>query len=64
MSGYYQPEQLKKFAEIGEGNAELAEKFFAYYGAVFQEGALTGREKAIIALGRGARGTVSLLHRC
>ena len=50
MSGYYRPEQLKKFADIGEGNPELAEKFFAYYDAVFQEGALSGREKALIAL--------------
>ncbi len=50
MSGYYRPEQLGKFADIGEGNPELAKKFFAYYDAVFQEGALSGREKALIAL--------------
>ena len=30
--------------------SELAEKFFAYYNAVFEEGALTAREKSLIAL--------------
>ena len=29
---------------------ELADKFFSYYDSVFQEGALSGREKALIAL--------------
>ena len=29
---------------------DLAEKFFAWYNAVFAEGALTGREKSLIAL--------------
>lgn len=50
MSEYYRPDQLKKFAEIGEGNQELADKFFSYYDSVFQEGALSGREKALISL--------------
>lgn len=47
---YYTPDQLGKFGEIAEGNPELAKKFFAYYGAVFEEGSLTAREKALIAL--------------
>lgn len=47
---YYNPEHLAHFSQIGEGNAELASKFFAYYGAVFAEGALSTREKALIAL--------------
>lgn len=47
---YYKPEDLAKFGEIGEGNPELAKKFFEYYGAVFEDGALTKREKALIAL--------------
>lgn len=47
---YYKPEHLPQFGQIREGNPELAEKFFAYYGAVFAEGALTAREKALIAL--------------
>lgn len=47
---YYNPEHLPHFGQIGEGSPELAEKFFAYYGAVFAEGALSVREKALIAL--------------
>ena len=47
---YYNPEDLKKFSSISDFQPELAEKFFGYYGAVFQEGALTAREKALIAL--------------
>ena len=50
MDGYYDPKHLKQFAHIGEGNTELAEKFFTYYKAVFEEGALSTREKALIAL--------------
>jgi len=47
---YYDPEDLAKFEEIGKNAPELAKKFFDYYGAVFAEGALTEREKALIAL--------------
>lgn len=47
---YYDPAHLPKFGDIAEGNKELADKFFAYYGAVFEDGALTAREKALIAL--------------
>ncbi len=47
---YYDTNHLPNFANIGEGNSELAEKFFAYYGAVFSDGALSKREKALIAL--------------
>lgn len=50
METYYKPEHLTKFASIGEGNEKLAKKFFDYYGAVFADGALTAREKALIAL--------------
>jgi alkylhydroperoxidase/carboxymuconolactone decarboxylase family protein len=50
MEQYYKPEHLPNFGHIGEGNPALAEKFFAYYGAVFTEGALSKREKALIAL--------------
>jgi len=50
MSDYYQQEHLANFAAIGEGNSELAQKYFAYYGAVFAAGALSVREKALIAL--------------
>ncbi len=50
METYYQPADLPRFAEIGEEAPELARKFFAYYEAVFAEGELTAREKALIAL--------------
>ena len=47
---YYDPADLKKFGEISDWEPDLAKKFFDYYGAVFAEGALTGREKSLIAL--------------
>jgi 4-carboxymuconolactone decarboxylase len=47
---YYSARDLPRFAEIGEHAPELADKFFDWYGSVFQEGALTEREKALIAL--------------
>jgi len=50
MDSYYKPEHLPAFGEIAEGSPELARKFFDYYGAVFEDGALTAREKALIAL--------------
>lgn len=50
MDGYYKSEHLAHFASIAEGNKELADKFFAWYGAVFADGALSVREKALIAL--------------
>jgi 4-carboxymuconolactone decarboxylase len=50
MDHYYKPEHLAHFGDIAEGNDELARKFFDYYQSVFADGALTGREKALIAL--------------
>ena len=50
MDSYYKSDHLPRFSDIGQGNPELAEKFFAYYQAVFAEGALSAREKALIAL--------------
>ncbi|HMS82926.1 MAG TPA: arsenosugar biosynthesis-associated peroxidase-like protein [Nitrospira sp.] len=50
MDSYYHSHDLGKFAEIGKGNKELWNKFKSYYDAVFAEGALTEREKALIAL--------------
>src|SRR5687768_16627183 len=47
---YYHAEDLKKFNQIGKFGKELADKFFEYYGAVFADGALTAREKSLIAL--------------
>lgn len=50
MSDYYHPSDLKNFSKIGEFDEKLAKKFFDYYGAVFEPGALTAREKSLIAL--------------
>jgi len=57
MDTYYKPEDLPKFEEIGKEAQELARKFFDYYGAVFAEGELTEREKALNGLGYGREGT-------
>ena len=50
MKTYYDPADLAKFGNISQLQPELAEKFFDWYGAVFAEGALTQREKSLIAL--------------
>ncbi|MBI3450830.1 MAG: carboxymuconolactone decarboxylase family protein [Acidobacteria bacterium] len=50
METYYHPKDLGHFADMAKGNPALWEKFMAYYSAVFAEGALTEREKALIAL--------------
>ena len=48
--GYYHAADLGRFAEIGRGSKPLADKFFEWYNAVFADGALTTREKSLIAL--------------
>ena len=51
MTSYYEPDDLKKFGDIGRHGKALAEEFFKYYGMVTgQDGALSKREKALIAL--------------
>jgi alkylhydroperoxidase/carboxymuconolactone decarboxylase family protein len=51
MSSYYESEDLKKFGGIGEHGKKLADEFFRYYGeATATDGALSKREKALIAL--------------
>ncbi|MCI8320188.1 MAG: 4-carboxymuconolactone decarboxylase [Dorea sp.] len=50
MNTYYNPEDLAKFGTMGEEAPKLWENFMQYYGAVFAEGALTAREKSLIAL--------------
>ena len=47
---YYKPEDLKKFGSITEWQENLGKKFFSYYNDVFKDGALSSREKALIAL--------------
>ena len=49
-NNYYDPTDLKKFGNISEWSKELGDKFFDYYGKVFEEGALSVREKSLIAL--------------
>lgn len=50
MGQYYHSEDLAKFPGIADHASDLGEKFFAWYSAVFKEGALSEREKALIAL--------------
>jgi len=49
-ASYYNPADLPRFAEMGEEAPELWKKFSQWYGAVFEDGALSSREKALIAL--------------
>lgn len=50
QKSYYDPEDLKNFGKVTEWNENLGNKFFDYYGDVFKPGALTAREKSLIAL--------------
>ncbi len=50
MSEYYKHEHLQQFGSVSEASPALGKKFFDYYNAVFAEGALTEREKCLIAL--------------
>ena len=50
MEHYYHAHDLGKFAEVGKEAPALWDKFLAWYNAVFADGALTEREKALIAL--------------
>ena len=47
---YFHDDDLKNFGKITEFSEDLGKKFFDYYGSVFKEGALTEREKCLIAL--------------
>jgi 4-carboxymuconolactone decarboxylase len=49
-STYYHPADLAKFPDIGKNRPELAKKFFDWYEQVFADGALSAREKSLIAL--------------
>lgn len=50
MDHYYHSHDLAKFSDMGKDGPELWDKFLTWYSAVFAEGALTEREKALIAL--------------
>lgn len=47
---YYRPDDLGRFGEIKQNGGALGDLFFQWYGAVFAEGALSAREKSMIAL--------------
>ena len=47
---YYNAADLAKFPEVGRNCPDLARKFFDWYTAVFADGALSAREKSLIAL--------------
>ena len=51
MSHYFESEDLKKFGDIGQHAKQLADDFCKYYAdATGTDGALSKREKALIAL--------------
>ncbi|MCB9684769.1 MAG: carboxymuconolactone decarboxylase family protein [Alphaproteobacteria bacterium] len=47
---YYKAQHLADFGKVSDASPELGRKFFAWYSAVFEDGALTAREKSIVAL--------------
>ena len=51
METYYCPHDLGRFPEVGRACPELWAAFDAWYRQVFADGALTEREKCLIALG-------------
>ena len=49
-NNYYNAEDLGKFGNIAEYQKPMADKFFSWYGEVFKDGALSAKEKSLIAL--------------
>jgi alkylhydroperoxidase/carboxymuconolactone decarboxylase family protein len=50
MSEYYQHRHLTDFGAVGAAAPEVSRKFFDFYAEAFKDGALSEREKALIAL--------------
>lgn len=50
MGEYYEKKDLEDFQNIGEYAPELGKRYFEYYGDAMKEGALSEREKALIAI--------------
>lgn len=50
MSHYYEENDLERFSDIGKYRPELYQGFMSYYQGVMAAGALSVREKALIAL--------------
>jgi alkylhydroperoxidase/carboxymuconolactone decarboxylase family protein len=55
---YYDPKDLEAFAKIADQAPDQGEKFFEYYESATSPGALSEREKALIAL------TVATVRHC
>ncbi|MCC6817208.1 MAG: carboxymuconolactone decarboxylase family protein [Saprospiraceae bacterium] len=47
---YYEAADLSKFGNISDFQKTMGDKFFAWYGEVYKDGALSAREKSLIAL--------------
>ena len=47
---YFSRDELKQFGNITEFQEQMGKDYFKWYGNVMAEGALTAREKALIAL--------------
>lgn len=50
MNTYYNPADLPRFDQVGTEAPQLWAKFQQWYGEVFKPGALSAREKSLIAL--------------
>ncbi len=50
VDSYYDPKDLDRFSTVGDHSSELFESFMKWYSSVFADGALTQREKRLIAL--------------
>jgi alkylhydroperoxidase/carboxymuconolactone decarboxylase family protein len=50
MASYYQSEDVGKLGDVSAGAPALWDAFQTWYGGVFQDGALSAREKSLIAL--------------
>ncbi|MEZ5351423.1 MAG: arsenosugar biosynthesis-associated peroxidase-like protein [Bryobacteraceae bacterium] len=50
MTDYYHEDDLGRLNELGQNAPELWRRFQSWYSATFAEGALTVREKSLIAL--------------
>ncbi|MCF8030710.1 MAG: arsenosugar biosynthesis-associated peroxidase-like protein [Desulfohalobiaceae bacterium] len=58
QSSYYDPKDLQDFQNITEDAPDQGRAFFDYYGKALEAGALSEREKALIAL------TVAAVRHC
>jgi 4-carboxymuconolactone decarboxylase len=50
MPSYYQPEDLRRFTEIGKTTPQLFEHFMKWYGSTMDSGQLDAKTKKLIAL--------------